>query len=113
MWVKKRLKRYEKNEWPYNMSASDISFFNFKELALEKSELSTMNLQQTKSRQRDFYKFCDNWVLDIGYKNLLANTDPDFYSEWFPEEKDKLDASTLRPKPTWALSGVNSGLVSD
>lgn len=43
-------------------------------------------------------------VLDIGYKNLLENTDPDFYGEWFPEEKDKLDVSTLRSNPSWVLS---------
>lgn len=43
-------------------------------------------------------------ILDIGYKNLLENTDADFYAEWFPEEKDKLDVSTLRLNPAWALS---------
>lgn len=65
-----------------------------------------MNLQQTKSR---LHKISTIYVkpreiLDIGYKNLLENTDADFYAEWFPEEKDKLDVSTLRPNPTWALS---------
>lgn len=65
-----------------------------------------MNLYQTKSR---LHKISTSYVkpheiFDIGYKNLLANTDPDFYTEWFPEEKDKLDVSMLRSKPTWALS---------
>lgn len=39
-------------------------------------------------------------ILDTGYKNLLANTDSGFNAEWFPEEKDKFDVNTLRPKPT-------------
>lgn len=51
-----------------------------------------MNLYQTKSRLHKIStSYVKHEIFDIGYKNLLANTDPDFYTEWFPEEKDKLD----------------------
>lgn len=65
-----------------------------------------MNFQQTKTRLHKVSPSCvkPHEILDIGYKKLLANTNPGLYAEWFPEEKDKLDVSTLRPKPTWALS---------
>lgn len=29
-------------------------------------------------------------IQDIRYKNLLANTDPAFYTKWYPEKKGKL-----------------------
>lgn len=52
-------------------------------------------------------------ILDVRYKNVLANTDVAFYTEWCPEKKGKLNVSMLGQKSTWALSQLNSELVFD